>query len=391
MLWIYRFFVAFLRVSFFGEIKERVLNLAAQNKISLRNTRLSENGLRADISVGDFRRLRPVLRKSGIRVHILKKYGLPFKINRNRHRFGWALGPVVFILIVKLLSCRIWIIDVTGNKEVPASEIKSVCETLGIKEGVRISSVNTALQKQRLLLKADSLAWAAMNIEGCKLTVNVSEINSADNGGSCICNLKAAADGIIQKIDISSGNCVVKAGDTVKKGDILVSGILEKPYGTLYVHSSGTVTAITERSITVSGKYRLEERRENGNTAKKRVLELFSFKIPLYLGSVRESFNSELKIKNARLLGTPLPIRLYEKSFSFTEKQSVILTRENLEARLKALVADKLAAEGITDFQITDENLAETENGLSLTQIISSEENIALRSEFSVISDSSAD
>ena len=77
-------------------------------------------------------------------------------------------------------------------------------------------------------------------------------------------NLKAAADGIIKRIDVTSGNCIVKVGDTVAKGDILVSGMEERADGTKFVHSAGRVTAVIEREVTVTAKCNAENRRFNG-------------------------------------------------------------------------------------------------------------------------------
>ena len=50
--------------------------------------------------------------------------------------------------------------------------------------------------------------------------------------------------GIISKINAQNGTALVKEGDTIKKGDILVGGWLEGKYtGIRYVHANGAVTA----------------------------------------------------------------------------------------------------------------------------------------------------
>ena len=66
----------------------------------------------------------------------------------------------------------------------------------------------------------------------------------------------ATADGIIKKMDIVSGNSVVKVGQAVKKGDLLVSGIIETVDGTRFVKSKGTVLATSEKEITLRENFK---------------------------------------------------------------------------------------------------------------------------------------
>lgn len=387
MLWLYRFLFGYLRVRFYGEFKEKILNLAAANRISLWNSSLSKDGIQTNISVRDFKRLPNIIRKSGIRVHILKRKGLPFKNAKNRKRIGIAAGFVLCLVFLKVMSGYIWIIDVVGNERVKTEEIINACAAIGIKEGIKANSFNPKTQRERLLLELDSLSWASLNVEGCRLTVNVSEIeeNAVDN--SCICNLKASVDGIIKKIDVTAGNCLVKIGDTVKKGDILVSGVLEKATGTQFVHSAGAVTAVTERSITVEGEFDITEEFETGESKTKRVIEFFGLKIPLYLGGENQAYNSGFSVKTAKLFGQKLPLKIYEKEFCFTEQVKKTLSREELCERLKTEAENKLKNEGVKEFQTISQEFADTEKGMKLTMVVSSEENIVYREKLLVSDD----
>lgn len=387
MLWLYRFLSGYLRVLFYGELKERIINLAEKNKIAIWNLTLTESGIEAFIGIKGFKALPKILKASGIRVHILRKIGLPFKAEKNKRRLGWVLGPALFLIILKILSGHIWMIDVVGNEHIKAEQITAVCRELGIREGIKTKSLNTAIQRQQLLLKCEGLAWASLNIEGCRLTVNVSEAESRAEDSECICNLKAAADGIIQKIDVSSGNCLVSRGDTVKKGDILVSGILERADGTAFVHSAGAITAVTERTVTVTADYLQAVEYETGKQAVKRVLELFSLRLPLYLGTESKSHSYTASIKNMTLLGQKLPIRLYEKRICYTEESTVRLDREKLNEQLSKRVKKRLESDGISSFTVIEKRFFDTEGGLGLRETVSTEENIAVREKFSVLSD----
>ncbi len=384
MLWLFRYIFGFLTVLFYGEFPEKILNIAASNRMFLWNSRLVKKGIECRISVKDFRNLPYVLRKSGIRVHILKKHGLPFKLAKNRKRIGIITGFAIFMIFLKVMSGYVWIIEVTGNSRVDKNEIISALEEIGIKEGVKRKNINSKFQKEKLLLEMDGLAWASLNLEGCRLTVNVSEIKNETEQSNIPTNLKAKADGIIKKIDVVSGNCIVKCGDTVKTGDVLVSGIIERQSGTEFVRSQGVITATTERSVTVSGKFKQKITTESGKGKSKSVLDLFSLKIPLYLGKENKSYNEYKAQETLSLFGQNLPVRIYKKKFMYTEEYTVTYTPEKLQEKLEKEIAEKLKKQDIKKYTVLNSEIGKTETELTLTQIISAEENIAVSEDIKI-------
>ena len=384
MLWFFRYTGGYLTVVFYGEFPEKILNLTSANKIYLWDSKLTKKGIECCISVKDFRKMLFILKNSGVKVHILKKHGLPFKTEKNRKRLGLAVGMAVFFIFLKIMSGYVWIIDVTGNKTVDSKEIISALEDIGIKEGIRTKSINSKIQKEKLLLQIDSLAWASLNIEGCRLTVNVSEIKDEKNEETSACNLTASADGIKKKIYVTTGNCVVKPGDTVKTGDVLVSGILERQSGTEFVRSQGSIIAVTERSINVKGNFTQQITSENGSNKTKTVLDLFTLKIPLYLGKETQKYNSVQKTVNLSLFGQTLPIRIHQKKFCYVDDYTITYSREKLTEKLEKQIEDKIKEEGIETYTEISRNINETEDQLEITVIISAEENIAVSEELLV-------
>jgi similar to stage IV sporulation protein len=373
MLYIYRFFCGILELELSGIYPEKILNLCAKNRISVWNTRVFGQKIRFYITVKDFKKLPEILKKSGIRVHILKKKGFPFFINRYKKRLGVFVGIVLFISCLQFMSSFIWNIDVIGNRNVEKSEIISICEDLGIKVGVKSGSIDTKNKVQELLLKTDKLSWASFNIEGCKLTVNVSEITPKNENNAIATNLKASEDGIIKKIDVTSGNCVVSVGDTVKKGDILVSGIIENASGTKFVHSMGSVLAETKQVITLSGSYAREEIYPIGKYKKKSVLEIFVFKIPLYIGKEKGEFITETKIHNLKLFSQSIPIKFYTKKYSFIKKQTKNYNYEEVCNMLKKELLLKGKKE---KFTVESEEFLQNEDGVTLNAVISATKDI---------------
>lgn len=385
MNWLYRYIFGNIALSFYGEFPERILNLCAQNNISVWGTKLLEGYITLNMSLNDFYSLKTIMRGSGIKLHITEKRGLPFLIYRHKKRPGIIVGIIAFMVILELLSSFIWIIDIEGNKNISDDKIINACSSIGIKIGMKSSKIHTKSQRERLLLELDGLSWAALNIEGSRLTVNVSEAKENKVNENQPCNLKAEYDGIIKKIDVTSGNCVVKVGDTVKKGDVLVSGIIENVGGTRFVRSAGTVTAAVEKNYTLREDFKKNILSETGKRKTKRVLELLNFKIPLYLGGEKGTYNESFYENQPSLFGRSLPLKIYKKQFSFTEKKMITRDEKALYSLLEKEMNEIFKKEKNEKAEVTDKDFSKDSKGVSLKFTIQTEENIAC-SDFLLIS-----
>lgn len=379
MLFFYRLWRGFLRIEIRGDIAEKLLNICAKNGIPLWNIKRRGEVIRCYIAVGDFKRLPRLIIKSGLRVHILDRYGLPFFTERYKKRYGIPVGAAVFFAFLTFMSGFVWSVEAAGNGNISENEIIAECRELGITEGMRKGEISPASAKLQLLLKDNRLSWCAFNIEGCYLTVDVTEAKKKEEDNSVPTNLKAAADGIIKKIDVTAGNCIVKVGDTVAAGDILVSGIEERAEGTRFVHSIGSITAATEREITVTANYRQKITLKTGKKKTKRVLSFFGIKIPLYLGCEKGTYNAETSVKALKLFGKKIPIIIYEKRFEFTEETEKNYDRNAIEKELERLFSEKVKLEISGDFQVKNREIDEIQGGLRLKTVVSAEENIAVQ------------
>ncbi len=335
MLFLYRFFLGILEIEIYGVYPEKVLNLCEKHKISIWDICYKKGKICCKIKVNDFKKLPKIFKKKGVRIHITKRQGLPFFTNRYKRRFGVFVGILIFILLLNYLSGFVWVIDVTGNKNVSEKEIISTCRQIGVKVGVPKNSFDPKNKAQELLLLNDKLSWASFNIEGSVLTVNVTEIKEKDQSEFLASNLVADSDGIIKHIDVTVGNVVVKVGDTVKKGDVLVSGIIESENDTKFVNPRGKIIAQTQNVVSASQNYEIKESNLTGVQKSKFVLEIFSLKIPLYLGKEKGEYDSETAAENLKLFGNFIPVKLYTKRFIFKESQKIKLDYNSACERLK--------------------------------------------------------
>lgn len=372
----YRILFGYLRVRFDGDFKERILSLCAQNGITLWATRLKEEKIESNISVREFRRLRTIAKGKGIKAHIVKKRGVPFVTNRYKRRYGILAGVFAFFLIIGLMSDYIWIIDVNGNNKITDKYILSVCNSIGIKNGIRKDSIYPKIEREKLMLKLEGIAWASLNIEGSRLTVNVTETKEKDKETEKFSNLKANADGVIKKLDIVSGTSVVKVGQAVMKGDLLVSGIIETLDGTRFVKSKGEIIALSQNEIVLKEDYKQKPLILTGEIKSKYVLEIFGLKIPLYLGCEKGLYEASQKQMKLKIFGTTVPVGMYKKSFSFQKEQPIKYNYDKLCQRLENKLEKQL--KNIEGARVIKKEFLEDGKGVTLKALIEREENIAV-------------
>ncbi len=368
----YRIMGGFLKVLFYGDFKERALSVCAQNGIAVWGTKLKDEKIECFISVKDFRILRKIGKGKGFRVHILKKIGFPFVVSRYRHRYGIIAGAIIIFSVLQLMTGYIWIIDIKGNEKIKTKAVISACESIGIYEGIRKSTIYPKAEREKLMLKLDGVAWCSINIEGSRLSINITESEEKANKEESFNNLKASADGIIEKMDIVSGTSEVNVGQAGKKGDLLVSGIVETADGTRFVNAKGTVTAKSQTELKFTEKFSQVYTYPTGKIKIKKVLELYGIKAPLYLGEEHGKYNVTQKTECLKLFGCNLPIRLHSKSFVLKKDERVNLSYEKLCERLEKRLKKE------TDAKILSKEFSSNKKGVTLTAIVEKNENIAV-------------
>ncbi|MBQ9790177.1 MAG: sporulation protein YqfD [Clostridia bacterium] len=103
-------------------------------------------------------------------------------------------------------------------------EFEAYLETLGVHVGGEISHVDKQSAERAILAKFEGISSCSIRSVGTKLEVEVHEgVLKSDHTAETM-DLIAPENGIVSELVVSSGKAMVKAGDTVKKGQVLVAG-----------------------------------------------------------------------------------------------------------------------------------------------------------------------
>lgn len=371
----------FVKFRVTGDFPERFLNQLAANRVPFWDIGRSKEGITLSVRVTDYKKLRKIRGKNRIRTKVLERKGLPFTLKKYRLRVGFFAGLVLFFASLWFLSGFIWNVNVTGNSTLSEKEIIAACEELGLYEGCRASSLDPKSLRTRLALKLDNIAWASVNIEGTTATVNISESLDTEKSDNAPCNLVAKTDGIIKRLEVTEGTIVTTVGQTVKAGDMLVSGVTEyKDGNTSLGPSSGKIYAETGRTISYLATFVQTEKVYVGDPETRSVLTVFGLDIPLYLGSLKGNFETTTEVEKFGTDGAFLPLRLTETTFKRVDVRAFEISEEVA----KELALSKLAEMEQTELEgaeILSKNVTTevSEKGVRITAEYTLLENIAER------------
>lgn len=325
------FFVSLIRfltgyVTFFGRegFTERFINLCSRDGIPLWDLRSDSNGFYACTTIKGYKSIRSAARRSGVRLRIRQRKGMPFFISRYKYRWGMAVGAVFFVMMLSFLSTRIWYVEVVGNERFSSDSIIEVFDAMGVSVGKRKDDIDTSAIQLRSYTELPDFSWVAVNLDGSTARIEVREKvpvpEIADDATAC--NITAAYGGQIISIEVYEGKGEVKAGTAVAKGDLLINGITENGDGTpVFHHASGKVIAKTVREIEVTIPSVIKCRRYTDYKSCGYTFYFFGFEIPIKKAEYPQGeYEEEIKKTYAYAGETKLPLGIIKTTVTVTEE-----------------------------------------------------------------------
>jgi similar to stage IV sporulation protein len=242
--------IGYLVIKVDGLSLEKFINLCVSRGIRLWGIkRISYTSLVANIGIKDFKALPPIVRKVHSKIKIVNKKGLPFLLYRFRHRKMLLIGIVIFMATLYVLSSFIWQVDVVGTLKINPDIIYANLEEKGLKPGAYKGNLDTWKIENEMLIEIPELSWISIEFKGTKAIIRVIEGERPPKllDAKTPCNIIASKDGIIIQLLVLEGDAMVEVGETVRKGQLLVSGIIHhEDTNTLrYVHAKAKIFART--------------------------------------------------------------------------------------------------------------------------------------------------
>ena len=349
------YILGYVNIKVEGFFIERFINICISKKILLWNIKRKKSTIMyANIGINDYKKLKPIAKKTKSKISIQNKKGLPFVVHKYRKRKIFVgLLAVIFIALF-VMSKFIWNIEIKGNNQISKAEILEELNKQGLKIGAYKGKINSNSIINRVRLDRNDIAWMGIDLEGTNAIVEIKETSKAPEiiDENEYCNIVSNKEGMITKINVQNGTAVVKEGDIVKQGDILVQGYLEGKYtGIRYVHAKADI----EAKIWYSKKEKVFLKQQiqvpTGATEEKYTLNINNFKINFYK-TLSKFENYDTINENKKLMifsNFYLPIEITKKTNYeyvneekiYTEEELIQLTQEKIEEEIKEEISQK--------------------------------------------------
>ena len=339
--WIYGYFC----FNASGKFPERFLNVCTKRGIKLWKLLPCEDGLSGCCRNSEMKAVQAAAKKAGCTVEITAQCGLPAFVRKYRHRAGLLVGGALGLVFCIYMSGFIWNINIIAPDGISEYEIRRELKENGLYEGVRYDYEDISRTERQTKLCDNRISWLSINVSGTNAVVELSAKKTAGNedstekvSGKKVSNLKATADGTVTRLEVQSGSPAVKIGDGVKKGQLLVSGVLEYTDGSnAFADSEGKVFARTAKKITLSIPAKIKNiLPDKDRIYTKTDIEMFGVRLP---ACVRGNDFSDYYKKSSRerltLFENDIPVTVNEEvhcPFSVADKS---ISPENAEAILK--------------------------------------------------------
>ncbi|MBQ3076646.1 MAG: sporulation protein YqfD [Clostridia bacterium] len=334
-----------VRLQISGIFLERFLNLCVRRGLPTWDIRRqSETELLLTTTPAAFARMRDAAFRAGVRVRVASKEGLPFRLRPFRKRFALLAGLLLFLLLPLAASQFLWTIHLEGCETLEPTRVLQTLEQLGLKKGALLWGLDTQDIELAAQLQIKELSFIAINLKGTEANIQVRERTPApaplDPEGWR--DMAADRDGLIVSTEVYDGVALVARGDTVRKGDRLISGAVPNSFvGTRYVAADGTVTARTWHSGAIEAKRLATARWPTGRERKRYTLMLgdFSLKLGAKSGISSAEYDTLYEEHPIRLpFGASLPLRLGVE----TLREMAVVSRVQSDEELRALCLARL-------------------------------------------------
>ena len=320
-----------------GYYIERFINICNSRQIFLWNISKDNSiTLYASIEAKRFKDLKDICKRTKCKVKIKNKKGFPFTVKKYKKRKVFLILLLIIILAIIALSRFIWNIDVEGNVDISKEEIMQLAEDHGLAIGASKGKIDTKEIINNIRLERDDIAWVGIDIKGTNAIIKIVE---ADEKPEIVnedeyCNIVADKDAIITKVSAQNGTPLVKEGDVVTKGDIIIAGWLEGKYtGRQYVHSQGEVQARVWYTTTEKIALKETKKIETGNIENKYSVKINNFQINLHKSLPNfQKYDTIEENKKLRLFSNfYLPLELVK--YTYKEYEEVVVVHSFEEAK----------------------------------------------------------
>lgn len=341
----------FVRLRLDGLGVEKLMNALWEKKIEVHGLKRSKDrGVELEAAESEKQTIIRLAEEKGFRVKVLNP-GMKQKLwQMLLRRWGLAAGILLGAVFCITAMQFVWQVEILQAGSY-AGEVRLFLAEKGIRPGILQRDVDAAKLQEELLWRLPRVKWVWVKKEGTVLSIRLEEGVSADKTEDAPGPVVAGQDGILERLTVFSGTPVCKAGDSVKKGQVLILGEETGPGGeSVPVRARGEAVGLVQ----VQSSVRLPTR-ELITEPTGRQAERWLFQTPLGVYTFTDEPDfllSDRHYVRYPLPGVWLPVTLIRETFAecsgeWRERDTEEVYREGRKAAEDKLIRAWPAAQNV--------------------------------------------
>lgn len=326
-----------IKASVEGFFIERWINLCLQENVEIWDIeRVNEGIIYVKFYAENYEKAKKVAEITKCKLEVLEKNGVPFVIERYKHRKIFATLVAVVATAITIVNLFVWKVEIIGDFSIPIEEVKAFLLKENIRVGALKKDIDVEGSKLNILLERDDIAWIGISLKGNQVTVEVVEKDLAEKDPyqGTVGNILSDKAGIVEKIYVAEGTAMVKKGELVEPGTLLIGGLVTSELaGTRYVHAEGEITLRTTYVEKTKIPFEKDLVTKTGNVEKSYQIKIKNYLINLPNKVTNfEKYDTITREKVFSLFGKyETPIALVEKSLEEIQVERVYYTEKQAE------------------------------------------------------------
>lgn len=217
-------FFGSVRLRLRGRVTPALLDRIAR-AVPLSDVRRVPDGVTLSAPLSGVYEMRKLLRGQGVRLFVEGRRGLPFWRVWMRRRAAFFFSAAAALLLLLYLSAAVSTVRVSGtDDQALAQELLQELEALGVKSGAYIGDIDRRELARQLQEKHPELTFVNLKRRGTSLELFVVEATEAPKEPTGPADVVAGSAGLVTKVTVFSGTALVRPGDTVRQGQVLIEG-----------------------------------------------------------------------------------------------------------------------------------------------------------------------
>ena len=335
-----------LQIEIVSGLYEDFINYLVENEFFISSIESTQFGVTLNCYASDYYQIAKSARKYQCRTRIVQKKGIYFYAKKYIPRKSIVISVCMVFLYFFVFGKIIWKIDVIS----PSSQINNGVYNLLYQNSVYTGTIFSQEKNQNIIqqifMQVEDVGYVTMNFYKGVLTCKVDPIEEKENYTNILSlgNITATQNGVIHDLHIYNGFSDIKTGQTVEKGQILVSSTYIDRNGKLHqVIPRAYIKALCIKKYTAQVELNKAVYLRTGEKESDIYLKCAGANLKIRKANLSDynNYDTEKAFSYCDILGFKLPITT-EKTTYYKKEQFFIEKDENTAVNAAKSIIDTL-------------------------------------------------